>query len=121
MKQVAWMTGASVAAWLAAVGAMGGAAGPALFFGMLAPLVMASVSWVMAERTYKRDPRALTGLLISAFAFKMVFFGGYVAVMLRGFHLRPVPFVVSFSSYFIALHLFEAFLLQRLLAGGPRA
>jgi uncharacterized membrane protein len=50
-----------------------------------------------------------------------VFFGGYVAVMLKGLHLRPVPFTVSFSSYFIALHFVEALLLRRLFAGGPRA
>ena len=59
--------------------------------------------------------------MITAFAFKLVFFGGYVAVMLRVLQLRPVPFVVSFSSYFIALHFVEAFCLQRLFAGGPRA
>jgi len=41
--------------------------------------------------------------------------------MLRVVQLRPVPFAVSFSSYFIALHFVEAFYLQRLFAGGPRA
>jgi hypothetical protein len=120
MKAVAWMAGASVTAWLIAWAAVGRTSGLALFFGMLAPLLIASASWVMAERTYKRDPRALTGLLITAFAFKLVFFGGYVAVMLRILQLRPIPFVVSFSSYFIALHFVEAFLLQRLFAGAPR-
>ena len=81
---------------------------------MLGPLVMACTSWVMTERTYKQDPRALTGLMVTAFAFKLVFFGGYVAVMLRVLQLRPVPFAVSFSSYFIALHAAEAICLRRL-------
>lgn len=121
MKQVAWMAGVSVAAWLAASAGVGRATGTEFFFGMLAPLGVACVSWVMAERTYCRDPRALTGLMMMAFAFKLVFFGGYVAVMLRVLQLRPVPFVVSFSSYFIALHFVEALFLRRLFAGGPRA
>jgi hypothetical protein len=34
--------------------------------------------------------------------------------------VSPVPFAVSFSSYFIALHLVEALFLRRLFAG-PRA
>jgi hypothetical protein len=50
-----------------------------------------------------------------------VFFGAYVAVMLRVVQLRPTPFAVSFSSYFIALPLIEALFLQRLFAGAPRA
>jgi hypothetical protein len=95
--------------------------GQAVFFGMLAPLAVACGSWVMSERTWKRDPQALTGRMMAAFAFKLVFFGGYVAAMLRIVGLRPVPFTVSFSCYFIALHFVEALLLRRLLASGPRA
>jgi hypothetical protein len=37
--------------------------------------------------------------------------------MLRGLSLRPLPFMVSFTSSFVALHLIEAFCLRRLLAG----
>ena len=54
------------------------------------------------------DPERLTSLMIAAFAGKMVFFGAYVAVMLKVLSLRPVPFVVSFTSSFIALYLMEA-------------
>ena len=121
MKQVAWMTGLSVAAWLVSAAFVEQPTAVAVFFGMIGPLVMACVSWVMAERVFKQNPQALTGLMVTAFAFKMVFFGGYVALMLRGVGLRLVPFAVSLSSYFIALHLVEAFYLQRLFAGGPRA
>jgi hypothetical protein len=35
--------------------------------------------------------------------------------------LRPVPFAISFTVYFIALHLIEAMFLQRLFAGTPNA
>jgi hypothetical protein len=120
MKQVAWMAGGSLAA--AAVALVAGAASMRneLAFGMAGPLIVACVSWLLAERTYRRDPQALTGLMMSAFAFKMVFFGVYVVVMLRVFDLQPVPFAVSFSGYFIALHFVEAVFLKRLFAS-PRA
>ena len=38
-------------------------------------------------------------------------------MMLTVLSLRPLPFVISFTAYFIALHLFEALCLQRLFAG----
>ena len=121
MKPIAWMAGGSIAGWLAASGVAGDQVRIELFYGMLGPLLVAIATWVMAEWTYKRNPRALTGLMIAAFGGKLVFFGAYVAVMLRVVHLRPTPFAVSFSSYFIALHLVEALFLQRLFAGAPRA
>ena len=121
MKQVAVMVGLSVAGWLAASALTGGSVRVELFFGMLGPLLVAVMTWVMAEWTYRRNPRALTGLMIGAFGCKLVFFGAYVAVMLRVVQLRATPFAVSFSSYFIALHLVEALFLQRLFAGAPRA
>ena len=58
--------------------------------------------------------------MVTAFAAKLVFFGAYVAVMLLALSLRPIPFVVSFTAYFIALHLAEALCLRRLFAAGSR-
>jgi hypothetical protein len=92
-----------------------------LFFGMMAPLAVTGGSWLLAERTYRRDPARLTPLMVAAFAAKLAFFGGYVAVMLGVLNLRPVPFVVSFTGTYIALHLAEALCLRRLFAGGARA
>ena len=45
---------------------------------------VAVTTWVLAERTYRRDPARLTGVMMAAFVGKMVFFGAYVAVMLDG-------------------------------------
>jgi hypothetical protein len=108
----------SLASAVLIVIAAGPETGTEVVLGMLAPLVAAGVSWVLTERTYARSPERLTGLMISGFAAKMVFFGGYVAVMLKVVGLRPVPFIASFTGYFIALYLFEALLMRRLFAGG---
>jgi hypothetical protein len=118
MKAVAWMGAASAAFALLAVAIAGRPSAIEVLLGMLAPLVAVSVSWVLTERTYKRDPQRLSGLMLNAFGAKMVFFGGYVAVMLTLVGVRPVPFVVSFTGYFIALYLTEALLMRRLFAGG---
>ena len=114
MTPVAWMAGASVVSWLIASRAAGPEANPEVLYGMLAPLVVAVVSWIVIERTYRSDPARLTRVMVEGLAVKAVFFGAYVAGMLRVIGLRPVPFVVSFTSYFIALHVTEAMFLRRL-------
>ena len=114
MTAVAWMTGAAVASWLVATAVVGTRARLEILFGMIGPLVASSGSWALARRTYRRDPARLTRLMAAAFLAKLVFFGVYVAVALGVLSLRPVPFVVSFTSYFIGLYGVEALLLRRL-------
>ena len=84
-------------------------------------LVLAASHVVLMERTYRRNPAALTRLMIMAFAAKMMFFGAYVAFVLRMLPVRPIPFVVAFTSAFIVLYSMQAFSLRRLLAGEARA
>jgi hypothetical protein len=62
------------------------------------------------------NPGGMTAVMIAAFGFKVVFFGVYVAVMLGLLALRPVPFVASFTGYFIGLYLIEALYMRRLFS-----
>lgn len=118
MKEVALMAGVSVVTWLAVSASTDAGVGTALFYGMVGPLLMACATWIIAERAYRHDPQSLTAWMVGGFAFKLVFFGAYVALMIRIVGLSPRPFVVGFSSYFIALHLVEALLLRRLFGAG---
>jgi hypothetical protein len=117
MKPVAWMAGAGVASWAAATALAGMTAALEIALGVIGPLIVTGGFWVLAERTYRRDPARMTALMIKAFAGKMVFFGLYVAVVLAVLSVRPLPFVVTFTSAFIVLHAMEAIHLQRLFAG----
>jgi hypothetical protein len=118
-KPAAWMAAASVASWLAATRLLGIDAEREIVLGMIGPLVAAVATWVIVERTYTSShPERLTPLMIQAFAAKMVFFGVYVVVMLKALPVRPIAFVVSFTSYFIALHVTEALCMRRLFARG---
>jgi len=116
-----WMVGLSGLSWLVAAALLDTQARIEVLDGMLGPLAMVIGSWVLMERAYRRNPERLTAVMVAAFAGKLVFFGAYVAVMLRVLSLRPRTFVASFTSYFIALYLIEALYLRRLFAGGPRA
>ena len=114
MKPAWWMIGAAIGSWLAVALVPGIESDVELLLGMIAPLAGAVATWVLVTRTYARRPEQLTPLMVAAFGGKLVFFGAYVTVMLGMLSLRPLPFVISFTAYFIALHLFEALCLQRL-------
>lgn len=118
MKPVAWMAAASLSSWLVVAGLAGGQTSLAVLFGMAGPLVVAGGSWVLVERAYRRSPARLTFVMASAFGGKLVFFGVYVSVVLSVLSVSVVPFVVSFTAYFLVLHLVEALWIRRLFAGG---
>jgi len=120
MKPVWWMSGSSLLSSLAVAALPGVESGREILLGMAGPLCGAVGTWVLVARTFPSHPERLTPLMIAAFGGKMVFFGAYVTVMLTVLSLRPVPFVISFTVYFIALYLTEALWMQRLFArGGP--
>lgn len=110
MKPVLWqaiacvLTAALLGAWF----------GREVWLGMLAPLLVATATWILAERVFRTRPDQLTSVMISAFAGKLVFFGAYVGLAIAVLGVQPVPFAVSFTGYFIALHLIEALMLKRL-------
>ena len=118
---LAWMGGASAVSWLGLTAVTGSAAHPEALFGMLGPLTSAGATWIAVARTHAVAPQRLTGVLMTGFALKALFFGVYVAVMLMLLGVRPVPFVASFTGYFIALYVIEALFLRRLLMEAPRS
>jgi hypothetical protein len=120
MKAAAVMATASVAAALVAIAIGGRQLSADVVLGMLAPLAATGGSWVLIERTFRRDPQQLTGLMIGAFGAKMLFFGAYVAVMFTVIGVHTVPFIASFTGYFIALYLTEALLMRRLFGANQR-
>ena len=120
MKPIAYMAAASIGAWAAAAAIVDRRTSFEVLFGMLGPLAAASGTWFLVAWVYRHRPEELTGLMAAAFVLKMVFFGAYVAAMLRVMRFRPVPFVASFTGYFIGLYLMEALFLKRLFSERSR-
>ena len=111
MKHVVWM----VAACIVSAAVLSVRFGREVWLGMLAPLTVVSVSWMIMERVYRLEPQRLNSVMMTAFAGKLVFFGVYVAVAIAVFGVTPIPFILSLTLYFVALHLIEAILLRRML------
>ena len=116
LAPLAWMVGASAAAWAAIRVAGGDRVHPEALFGMLGPLLSACATWLAVRRAQRATAPNLMGVMIAGFGLKMVFFGVYVVAMLRLLALRPVPFVASFTGFFIALYAMEALFLKRAFA-----
>jgi hypothetical protein len=114
------MIAASMGSWLVVAMLVDQRTSVEVLCGMLGPLVMVGGTIVAAQRTVSRNPEALMSMMVGAFAGKMVFFAAYIAVMLRLLSLHPAPFVVGFTSYFIALYLMAALYLRRLFLGRVR-
>lgn len=111
------MIAAGLACWFATTAFFGVPSHLATLLGAVAPVLVAIVTWRMAEQTFRRNPSALTGLMMTGFVGKMVFFGAYVVVVIKGFSQPAVPFAVSFTAAFISAYLIEALALRRLFAG----
>ena len=86
----------------------------AMLYGVLAPLIVVVVSWSVVQRAYRANAAGLMPVLLVGMALKLMFFAVYAAVMLRVLHVRPVPFVATFTVSFIVLHNIEALLMRRL-------
>ena len=114
-----WMRPGGLGSGAAIAAAAGPAVTPELWFGLAAPLLSAVVTWIVIERTQRTAPARMTSVLMAAFGIKVILFGAYVIAVLAGLSLRPVPFIASFTGYYVLLHATEAVLLKRLLAPRP--
>ena len=85
-----------------------------VFYGLLAPLLVVVVSWLVMKRAYRANAAGLMPVLLVGMVLKLMFLAVYAAVMLRLLHLRPIPFVATFTASFIVLHNIEALLMRRL-------
>ena len=117
MKQVTWMAAGCVGSWL--VAAMLFERTSELFLGMIGPLATSAATWVAIERTHRRTPAQVTGLMMGAMMAKLLFFGAYVVAVSRVPGIDLQAFGISFFVYFVALYIVQAFLIRDL--GVPQA
>ena len=83
-------------------------AASATFLGMAAPLAVGLATILLVEHTARTDVRRLTGRMTIAFVVKMVFYALHVSIVIGVLRINPLPFTISFTLYFAALHVAEA-------------
>jgi hypothetical protein len=120
MTPIVWMVGLSLVAWMVITLVAAEPVNPELLWGMVGPLASAVITWFLVARAYRMAPERVTSVLVAGFGAKIVFFGLYLAFMVRVMELRVVPFAVAFVGYVVALYALEALFLKRLFAGSMR-
>lgn len=116
-----WMVALSVATWTLLVAIAGRDFVPELTAGMAGPLVVVTTSWWLIARTHRTNPAGVTHVLLSAFIGKALFFAAYVIVVVQVLGVRPVPFILAFTGYFVALYATQAMLMRRLFESKVQA
>tara|TARA_B100001964_G_scaffold63079_1_gene71849 strand:- start:337 stop:693 length:357 start_codon:yes stop_codon:yes gene_type:complete len=83
-----------------------------IFLGMIAPLIVGIISILVLSEKNKKNPGNVTNVLIQSFAGKMIFYALYFIYIFTFYTFNPLPFVISFVSYFVTIHICEALFLR---------
>jgi len=121
MTPLLWMGAAALGSWLLVTVLALEPVNPELLLAMVGPLVSAAASWIVTERTQRVAPARVIGVFVAAMFAKMVLFAAYIVIMVRLVGVRPVPFVIGFTGFFLGLLGIEALFLKRLLDHGMRS
>jgi len=79
------------------------------FLGIITPLAVGVVTVLGAKAVQEKASETLTSFFIKSFFIKMVFYGAYIIILFNFYTFSHVPFILSFASCFITLHICEAF------------
>lgn len=85
---------------------------------MAAPLIVSIFSILFVKRIFATNPKKLTATMAKSFFIKMVLFALYFIVIIRIYSFQPIPFVISFTGFFILFYVTEAIFLQKLFRTG---
>ena len=85
-----------------------------IFFGWLGPAIAWLGSTFMTIRAAKKDPHSVTKSLQIGFLIKLIYYGAFIIVIFQLYGFEPVPFMCSFSGFFLGLHALEAIIIKNL-------
>ena len=88
-----------------------------IFLGMVMPLAVGQFNITRIQSIFVSDPRKLTSFMMKSFIGKMVIYGVYMIGIVAFSPFNERTFFVSFISYFITLHVLEAFFIRSVFKG----
>jgi hypothetical protein len=88
-----------------------------IFLGMVMPLAVGQFTITRIQSIFVSDPRKLTSFMMKSFIGKMVIYGVYMIGIVSFSPFNERTFFVSFISYFITLHVLEAFFIRSVFKG----
>ena len=85
-----------------------------IFLGLVGPVLVGFITiFFMIKYSNSRAVR-FNRMLVRGFAIKFIFYGVFIITIFTVYSFKPVPFMCSFTSSFIGLHLMEAIVLKKI-------
>ena len=85
-----------------------------IFLGLVGPVLVGFITiFFMIKYSNSRAIR-FNRMLFRGFAIKFIFYGIFIITIFTVYPFKPIPFMCSFTSSFIGLHLMEALVLKKI-------
>ena len=85
-----------------------------IFLGLLGPVLVGFVTVFFMIKYSNSGAIRLNRMLVRGFAIKFIFYGIFIITIFTVYPFKPIPFMCSFTSSFIGLHLMEAIVLKKI-------
>ena len=85
-----------------------------LLLGWILPVLAGTVTLYFIDSAAQKDPFLVTKTLVKGFILKMIYYGATILTLFKLYSFEPIPFVCSFSSFFLGLHVLEAVIIKRI-------
>ena len=90
-----------------------------IFLGMVLPWLISLISISITHSIYSINPEKLIKNMTKALLIKMLSYGLLFVLIFTFISFNPLPFIISFTGYFLALHIIEAFTLRFIIKQKP--
>ena len=84
-----------------------------IFLGLLAPILVGYGTVFFMEKYSNMGMIDFNKMLIKGFALKFIFYGLFILTIFTVYSFNPIPFMCSFTSSFIGLHMMETIVLKK--------
>ncbi len=85
-----------------------------IFLGLLAPVLVGFVTVFFMEKHSNEEVIYFNSMLMRGFALKFIFYGLFILIIFTVYSFNPIPFMCSFTSSFIGLHIMETIVLKKI-------
>ena len=85
-----------------------------IFLGLLAPIFVGYGTVFFMEKHSNMGTIYFNRMLIKGFALKFIFYGLFILTIFTVYSFNPIPFMCSFTSSFIGLHMMETIVLKKI-------
>ena len=88
-----------------------------IIWGIFMPWIISSLEVFILHQVFNKEVLQTTKVLIYGFIIKMIFFGGFLLIIINFYSFNTVAFVFSFLASFLTFHTLEAIYLKLLFDG----